>query len=303
MKRKLVQQGASTMMISLPSKWVKENKLGKGSEVELEEKNSKIIIGLEAEKTKKDIEINLSSLTESSVRTVITNVYRLGYDKIKINFKDKSVLKTIQEILNKNLIGFEITKRTDSFCEIENITEPSREQFDNIFSKIFLNIDELLIIAEQALQNKKVEFEEIERKIQQFDNFCRRVIAKNNSNNFDLVWAFHSELIHGQREIYHMLRFTAKNKIKTDKETLLMLEHCKKIFEKLKEAYTKKDIALLEHIHSLEKEIIYKEGYRAINKSNNPVVIHHLMNAIRNFYLASSPLIGITIVQGEEEAA
>ena len=28
MKRKLVQQGAATMMISLPSKWIKENKCG-----------------------------------------------------------------------------------------------------------------------------------------------------------------------------------------------------------------------------------------------------------------------------------
>ena len=33
MKRKLVKQGAGTMMISLPTKWIKENNLDKGDEV------------------------------------------------------------------------------------------------------------------------------------------------------------------------------------------------------------------------------------------------------------------------------
>lgn len=282
------------MMISLPSKWIKANNLSKGDEVDLDEKGNMLEIYPAKSNPKKEVEINITNLTESLIRTLITNAYRLGYDKIKLNFHDKSVLKTVQEVLDKNLIGFEIIKKINNGCEIENITEPSAEQFDNIFSKIFLNIDELFISAEQILSGKKQDFEDTERKIQQFDNFCRRVIMKSNSQEkAQLRWAFHSELIHGQREIYHMLRFLSTNKRKKEKNTVLLFQECKKIFGLLKKTYLTKDEKLIEKIHEDEKKIVYKKGYSLIK--SNSIEIHHILSAIRNFYLASSPLSGLLI--------
>lgn len=295
MKRKLVKQGASTMMVSLPSKWIKANNLDKGDEIDLEEKKNSLIINPEAKKKKSETEIQLTGLTESSIRTIITNAYRIGYDKIKVNFADESALPIIQKTLDKNLIGFEIIKRNEKGCEIENITEPSYEQFDNIFSKIFLNIEELFQIASSNLNGEEHEFEDIERKIQQFDNFCRRVIAKSEIyDRMQLKWAFHTELIHAQRELYHLLRYLEKNKVKADKEAFSLLEDSKNIFQMLEKAYQEKNISLLEKIHEEEKGLIYKKGYSSIKKSN-PIVIHHLMNVIRNLYLATSPLSGSLI--------
>ncbi len=295
MRRKLVKQGTATMMISLPSKWIKANGLGKGDEIDMEEKQNSIVISLGGKKSKRQTEINLTSSTESSVRTILTNAYRLGYDKINVSFQGKKTLSTIQNIVNQRLIGFEIIGKTDKNCQIENITEPSKEQFDNIFSKIVLNIDELFIIVENMLQGKEQEFEEIEQKIQQYDNFCRRVIAKNDIYDmYQLKWAFHAELIHGQRELYLLLKYLEKNKIKVNKSTLDLLEECKKVFEILKQAYKEKNIEKLEKIHDLEKKLLYKKGYSSFKKSN-PIIIHHLMNVIRNFYLSTSPLIGTFI--------
>ncbi|MCX6750594.1 MAG: AbrB/MazE/SpoVT family DNA-binding domain-containing protein [Candidatus Pacearchaeota archaeon] len=293
MKRKLVKQGAATMMISLPSKWIRANNLDKGDEIELEEKNNSLIISQEAKKGKKQTEINLSSLTESSIRTLITNAYRLGYNQIKLSFKDKKAIESIKDTINNNLLGFEIINKSDTSCEIENITEPSKEQFENIFSKIFLNIEDLFEITLLMLQGKKSNFEEVEKKIQQFDNFCRRVSA--NDSDSQLRWAFHAELIHAQREIYHLLRYLEKNKIKPEKEIFSLLEDCRKIFKILEQAYKEKSISLLEKIHEMEKEIVYKKGHSSIKISKNPIVLHHLLSAIRNFYLSSSPLIGIFI--------
>lgn len=54
----------------------------------------------------------------------------------------------------------------------------------------------------------------------------------------------------------------------------------------------KKDIKLIERMHILEKEFVYKKGYSNLEKDNS-IIIHHLLNATRSFYLASSPLIGI----------
>ena len=47
MRRKLVKQGNATLMISLPSKWAKENKLDKGDEIILNEYGRDLIVSTE----------------------------------------------------------------------------------------------------------------------------------------------------------------------------------------------------------------------------------------------------------------
>jgi phosphate uptake regulator len=295
-RRKIVKQGAATMMISLPAKWIKKNNLHKGDEIDIEEKGNSLLIQTEQQTSKKETEINIGSLTESSIRVIITNCYRLGYNKIKINFNNPDAIKIISDVIGSNLIGFEITKKSEKSCEIENITEPSKEQFDNIFSKILLNIEELFDIAEQNLKGEKLEFLDTENKIQQFDNFCRRVIIKQGfDEDSQLKWLFHSELNHGQREIFHMLKYIEKNKIKSDNEILNLLKESKNMFNLLKQAYNEKSIPKLEKMHESEKELIYKKAYSLFNKNKNSIIIHHLTTAIRSFYLASSPLIGLLI--------
>jgi len=294
MKRKLVQQGSSTMMVSLPSKWIKTNQLGKGKEIELEEERNKLVISTDSLQ-KKGVELSLVSNSESYIRTILTNMYRKGYEKIKINFKDKSSLKIIEDITERQLIGFEVIKKSEKHCEIENITEPSKEQFENIFSKMTMNIEELFLTTEAFFQGEKREFEETEDKIKEFDNFCRRITEKEGTENKELLLFFHSELMHGQRDIYHLLKFLQKNKSKVGKEELELLKKSKLMFSLLLEAYKNKKLETIEKIHELETES-YKKGYLLLeDKKSNPVVIHHLLNSIREFYLASSPLTGLAL--------
>lgn len=297
MRRKLVRQGAATMMISLPAKWVQHNKLDKGDAVDVEEKNNSIYITLEPEKAKRHTSVTLGSATESSVRTVITNAYRLGYDSITVKFSTPSTLKVIQQVVKTRLVGFEIIKHDQDSCLIENITEPSKEHFGNIFSKVWLNISDLFSIADEMLQGKKnTEYPEIEERIQQFDNFCLRVIIKTRPMEYsELEWAFHTHLIHAQRELYHLLRYLSKAKSNSHNQARELLKECRILFDWLREGYEKKDIKVLEKLHDREKEVIYQEGYASLNKAKDGVPIYHLMATARNFYLANSPLVGIII--------
>jgi phosphate uptake regulator len=296
MERKIVQHGPSTMMVSLPAKWIQKKGLKKGDELNIEQKEDHLIVGLDRKKHKSETSLNLSSLEESSVRTLLTNAYRLGYDKINVSFKDKEGLGTIKELVEKNLLGFEITKKGENNCLIESITEPSLDQFDNIFSKVFANIKEMFVIGEDILKGNAQEFEDIDRKIQQLDNFCKRVLVKNSlfENNF-LQWNFHSSLIHASRELYHLLNYVTRVHFKASKLELELFSDIKKLFEVIHEAYSKKDLSLLESTHKIEKELIYKKGYNALKKSKDPVVVHHLMTMAKHFYLANSPLMGMII--------
>src|SRR3989344_1107667 len=106
MKRKLVQQGTSTLMVSLPSKWIKQNNLTKGSEVDVDEKGSELIISPDEKNNKIMGEISLIGDTESLIRTIITNAYRSGNDKIKITFENNDQFRILENTIKTRLIGF-----------------------------------------------------------------------------------------------------------------------------------------------------------------------------------------------------
>jgi len=302
MKRKLVKQGAATMMISLPAKWIKEFGLGKGDEVDIDQIESNLIISAKDIQKKTSIEIKLTGLmTESSIRTILTNTYRLGYENVKVSFDNESQLKVIKDVVKTSLLGFDVIKTAENYCIIENITEPSPDQFDVILQKIFYNISELFSITKKRLNDEETveDYRDIEAKLQQYDNFCRRVIAKKQiaEKNAQLFWNFLTRIMHTQREIYHLNRFLDKNKIKVSKQVLNFLDEAEDLFELLKKAYLKKDILILEEMHKKEKELVYKEAYSLLSniKGKENILVYHITASLRSTYLAASPLIGLLL--------
>ena len=301
MKRKLVKQGASTLMVSLPSKWIKENQLDKGSEIDLQIHNNELTINAsEKKQTYKEATIKITTNTESAIRTILTNAYRLGYDKIILTYSEPINIDIIKKTINNNLLGYELTNTKKESCTIENITEPSSEHAEKIFLKVLHGISELINLVEQQIQgkNKSQEIEEIEHKIKQYDNFVRRTQSKS-LKQASLQWLFHSQLIHAQREIYMIYLFLKNNKLKVSNETKKFYEKLKEIYETLKEGYLKKDTKILEKIHIMEKQIIYDSGYTLIEKikGKENIINYRIASSVRNFYLSSSPLLGIMLWQ------
>lgn len=302
MKRKLVKQGTATMMVSLPAKWIKQNELGKGSEIEMEQSGSNLIISSKGvSEAKLETEIKLVSLSESSIRTLITNTYRSGYDKVKVNFENEKQFSILKETIKTKLIGYDIIKREKNFCIVENITEPSSEQFETLMKKILFNISELFEITEKRLEygGKKADngqnYEDVEERIQSYDNFCRRVISKRKllNNKSEFLWAFLTLVIHGQRELYLLNRYLEKNKPgASSKEILALLKEAKEMFEIIKKVYLEKNIDLLAAAHDKEKNAFEKTIYPSLRarKGHETVIVYHLAVCIRILYQSNSPL-------------
>lgn len=299
MKRKLVQQGASTLMISLPSKWIKQQQLNKGDEIEIQEQEPNLLLSKEQGKIKKQAQLELTNNTESTLRFLITNMYRKGYEKIEIQFKDQEQFNIIKKTLKEYLIGFDIITQTKNNCIIENITEPSPEQFDIILQKILYNIKEMINNTVQRLQGKTttMDYKEIMQTIHQYDNFCRRTISKKHRKKEIYYWHFLSVINHAPRELYHLNRFLDQKNTKVSKETIALLEKSIEIIDLVIKTYQKKDITLTEQIHKKEKELINTTGYKLLStkKGAEGVIIYHIMASIRNLYLSTSPLTGILL--------
>ena len=69
--RKLVKQGAATLMVSIPAKWAKQNNLEKGSQVEVEESNSILKITTPKEKTKKEIILKITEENKKDIQNIL----------------------------------------------------------------------------------------------------------------------------------------------------------------------------------------------------------------------------------------
>jgi phosphate uptake regulator len=299
MKRRLVKQGEATLMISLPAKWLKERNLEKGSEIDLEESENSLLISSNGVLGKKETEINLTKLSESAIRTLITSTYRLGFDVIKVNFDSEDKYTILKETIKTKLIGFDITQKKETFCIVENITEPSEEQFDNIMEKIIYNIQELLESTKKRMTKeiKDFDYEEIEQRLIQYDNFCRRVVSKKKApiKKSELFWTFISTFMRGQREIYHLNKYLDKEDATISKDTILFFDNCITVFDMLKKSYFKKEISLLEEIHELEEKIINKKMCELFKKNKDAIIVYYISSSIRNFYLSSSSLIGLLL--------
>jgi phosphate uptake regulator len=297
MKRKVIKQGATTLMVSLPSKWVKQVNLKKGDEVQMAESDDTLIISKGEISTKKQTTITVASLAESSIRVAVWNTYRAGYDQITVKFSTPQQYRVIKDTVKNYMIGFEITQQMHDYCVIENITEPAEEQFDVLFRKVLQNISLLINVTEDRLHRKLPleDYQEIVSKIHQYDNFCRRVMTKKRMTEAPLLWSFLTLLVHGQRELYHLNRILDKEKIQFTH--FAFFDQVKKVYQLLYEGYTKKSIPQLQKIHEVMPEL-YQEFYKLIQKNQKEnVILYHIIGAIRNFYLAASPAMGVLLSQ------
>jgi phosphate uptake regulator len=299
MKRKLVRQGAATLMVSIPSKWAKENKLGKGSEIDIEQSGSDLILSAAGSEGKSETEISIAGLPESSIRSIIANTYRRGFDRIKVSFETEKQFDAVKRFVKASLIGFDVIKKEKDYCIIENITEPSIEQFDTIIKKIFYSIAELFEITEKRFDNPKetYDYADIEERILSYDNFCKRVVSKRKlySQNSEFFWTFLTFVTYGQRELY-FLNNLLEEKAKVSKKTKELLQESKQLFELLMKAYLEKDIKLLGKIHDKEKEIS-KTRHELLqsSKGTENAVIYHIMILVREFHHSANSLAGLII--------
>jgi len=296
MERKIVKHGESTMMVSLPSKWVKKAKLGKGDEVGVEEVGSNLILSPKKSAIKNEKEITITTSAESVVREMIVYAYRLGYNRIKVNFSSENQFRMVQSVMKARLMGFDVIKKEKNYCIIENIAEPMKEQFDNILQKLFMNISEMFEITEQRLSGEQPieDYELVDERIRQYDSFCRRVVSKYGKENPVLFWNFSIWILHAYRELYHLNIYLNKKKVRASKEILAYLKEVHKGFDMISESYTKKDVSLPVAMHEKEKEMSKKrDSILESAKGPETVIMYHIASCERTVYLSSNSLMGL----------
>ncbi len=296
MKRKLVQQGAATMMISLPAKWIKKFNLKKGDEIELLEKNDNLVVGTEL-KEKKQITIKITKENKKDIKNILTHTYRKGFDKIILE-NHKGLLKEIKSLISDLLLGFELTEMNKDRITIENISEPTSQKYDMILRKIFDIIQDTANITAEDFENNQLKnFEDIndlKKQQERFILFCRRLLAKGNTGkNTVLHWELLTFLLHIEHRYNYLYKFASKNKPTKNKVIISLLKNTKDYFDLYKEAYYKKDINIIHKINELKKEYYLGKCINALKKSkgNDTVILTYIREIFRIIQIGTSPIL------------
>ncbi len=182
MKRKLVVLGGS-LFVNLPTKFVKENSLEKGQDVDIEIEGERLIILPGAsDSIEKSFKVDIKNFPRTGGRYIVA-AYRIGFDKLIIDFSNPNYINQIPIELGENTIGFEIIKQEPNSCTVKNLSQSNEEDLNEIVKRIwFLLLDMGKDMAEAFKKNDVEVLKNIysrEKNINKFTNYSLRLLLEN----------------------------------------------------------------------------------------------------------------------------
>lgn len=128
--RKIIEFGKSSHVVSLPKKWLEQQKLSKGDILHIDENGSKLIIhstDLSAKPKKRTICMDVTDMSLKEIKIRLVSAYVQNYNEITFTSKElKSKSKLIRDMVH-DMMALEVVEETST----------------HILAKDFLNMEEL----------------------------------------------------------------------------------------------------------------------------------------------------------------
>lgn len=185
MKRKVIQLGGSTYVVSLPTRWVTKHKIQKGHEVDVSSVGPILQIASEQIASEHCFSLDIRSLTdEMAIRLLLPVLHKNGYDKIEFICHSRQI-PLIQSRINNMLIGYEVIAVTNSSCTIKMISQESNNDFDQLLRRVFLVTlqlaETMFLFLEQEKYEEVKELLVLEKTNNKLTNYVERLINKQVS--------------------------------------------------------------------------------------------------------------------------
>jgi len=186
MKRKVVKQGASTLTVSLPSKWSQKFGLKSGDEIHVEEKDNSLLFSCTNPHFIEKKVIDANELDFLVNRSII-GAYRTGHDEIKIISNETSKIDKFKNVVSE-LLGFELLEEGSNFCVLRDVSGSSDREFDNLYRRSFLLIknvtEESLEMLKAGKKNGLKSLVTLDKEVNKFTNNCLRHLNKKGYKEF-----------------------------------------------------------------------------------------------------------------------
>jgi len=278
MRRRIIKQGNNSFTSTVPIKWIKENNLEAGDEIEVFEEDNKLIISppLKLRKHETPIDIDVRNYNKRSIIISLHQAYRKGFDKIKITYSSVQQSNLIKNIVKNTLLGFEVVEEIENQYVIQNIAEPSSDKFDVILRKMMLIIKEESQKIISDIKSNTFDLgksKEVKEIYDNFNNYARRIIIKNKemgTKNSYLLFYFVSQMSLLQHTYYYLYKvYCKKHPKKIEKYFISLLQNINDSYILLYDSFYKKDILLADQTRSeidnilkdIQDKISEKKGF------------------------------------------
>lgn len=263
MRRKIIKQGIGGNAIYLPKKWVTQEGLTPGDEINLFQTPEGLLISTEEQKqTNKKIELEFSSISKSRLRTILASLYREGYQEIRLRFETTPSITELNEVVD-SLLGFIIVEQNSHEVQIKNTISTQKENIEKLFEKFIISIN------------------------YQF-TYCSEFLYENKGNKEDILQLAKSNI--RQRDFLQRLISTRKQSQKLSYEYYLLCAILEKISGLLKLFGSEKRISieekefntLKEKFNKIRKHFLKRELNELITVSDNISKLKKESNKINN---------------------
>ena len=279
MRRKIVKQGLGGCTVSLPIKWIRENKLSPRDEVELKHQGKNLLISGKGTSHKKQKEIYIKEADNLPIiRSIISSAYKAGYDELFIHSQHLPSFKNINEIIN-TFTGLEVLSQTKDTLRIKSFLQEDENQIENMIIKMFQTINAMIknIIEDWD----KIDLENIkaltEISIRRTRDYCLRIIHLNNYDN-DKAYDYCVLITHLEK-IASQLGYVAEYIMEESPLNKKLLLDFQKDYESFYHCYLKKDFGNTNDLwgahHNKVKKMFDPETLSKLVKEQGALAAHY----------------------------
>jgi phosphate uptake regulator len=190
MKRKAIQLANNTLVVSLPADWVKKSRISKGDDLEVSEMESKLVISASKTAEAGQISVDVSGM-DPMIKRMLGALYKSGYDEVKVRFASVAELKTVQEVVREEFLGFEVIDQKKDYLIFKKVSHIEPKEFSTMLRRMFLII---ISMAEDSLaaveKNDKAWLEAIalhDKDVNKIADFCRRVLNTAGAEGYKRI--------------------------------------------------------------------------------------------------------------------
>lgn len=272
MKRKVVRLGPATLVVSLPSKWIKKYNINSGDELELDEEGSNLLIQTQGGMKKEKAIVDVSKV-ELLMKRIIVSKYIKGNDEIEVKVDSLQKSRAIQKRVDE-LIGVEIIEQGKDYLIIKDIGGLQEDNFDSIIRRVFHLLHTISDEVLQSIQNKDVDLEyllDAESNVNKFTDYAFRLLSKKGYTDPRKTASMYCIIFLLEElgdEYKHLISYINNNKLKLNKELTELFEEINSYhndFERLFLNFNYPEAIKL----ATERDNIMKEINNLLSKSKN----------------------------------
>lgn len=301
-KRKVISMAGKTMVVSLPSAWVKKYGVKKGDELDVDEQYRRVIVStdklIKGEKTKVDID-GMGIIAKRSVDAL----FKRGYDEVEVAYSGKKELEEIKEALEKTATTFMMVEENPSSVVLKSVANISQEDFQPVLRRMMILYKQMgndLLEAVKKNDNEKIEkVKDLEKENNKHTHFLRRAINKGAYSDYKTIttmYTFLEQIENIADEWKFLCLFLLDKKPKLSKDVLKVFEEVNEFNELFYKVFYETKKKQIQDFAEQRKELVEKM-LKLFEKSDNgnAMVVHYLLNIVQQEFVLLGPVLAMRL--------